>query len=285
MTLVLSLVTPDFVLQVSDRRLTNPFDANFKPIDTANKSVLFCNLMTFAYTGLASINGKAVDDYLVTTIEEQDSCHPVVVSQYLASRLTQSFRALVLPRKYKRQTFGAVGWMYVPMKSWVPIIVQISNCRHRGRWLGEAQEEFEMQFAAFCVANRPKWGWFHIGASLTHDEKSSLQFAIKTYSKSWNRADPVSIALLFMDVMRRVAEREATVGTELLATVIPRQTAGLFAMSWLKGSTTLDDASKSSADQPAATTTIGKLAEYDNSMKPFGPAVVCPRSKVLVSVD
>jgi hypothetical protein len=54
MTLILSLLTRDFVMQASDQRLTDPTSGALRD-DVANKAVLFDSAMTFAYTGPAEI--------------------------------------------------------------------------------------------------------------------------------------------------------------------------------------------------------------------------------------
>lgn len=53
MTLVLSVVTREYVAQVSDRRLTRLSGEIAE--DRANKAVVSCGHFTFAYTGLAEI--------------------------------------------------------------------------------------------------------------------------------------------------------------------------------------------------------------------------------------
>jgi len=57
MTLVLSLATPDYVVQVSDRRLTDPTGKTVN--ENSNKSVLLTNRMAFGYTGLARLAGQS----------------------------------------------------------------------------------------------------------------------------------------------------------------------------------------------------------------------------------
>jgi hypothetical protein len=55
MTLVMSLITESWAIQVSDRRLVwlGPDSVVSRKDDERNKAVLWCNRLAFAYTGLA----------------------------------------------------------------------------------------------------------------------------------------------------------------------------------------------------------------------------------------
>jgi hypothetical protein len=282
MTLVLSLVTPDYVIQVSDRRLVCPDDPNFKPVDTANKTVLFCSSMTIAYTGIARIGNRNVDDYLVEVINDQVSCRPTEVANYLAKRLTQSFRAIVLPREKKRQTFVGVGWAFETPQIRKPFMLQVSNCYYKGQYLAEAEEHFTVNSMVFTGTNAPRWAWKAIGVGLNDQERKNLNFAIRKVAKGKRGSDPFRMTMLLFDVARRVSERDFSVGKELLATMIPRATAGAIAASILyTDSPTGSAATVESSNTTAQLSSTLPFAEYDNRIKPFGPVVVCPKAKMM----
>jgi hypothetical protein len=65
MTLVLSFGSSDFVVQVSDRRLTAYQPNKITYVDDVNKSVLYGDRISFAYTGLASICGQPTERFLM----------------------------------------------------------------------------------------------------------------------------------------------------------------------------------------------------------------------------
>jgi len=71
MTLILSCLTERFVLQVSDRRLTNVVGGRAVPGEF-NKAVGFTNKVTFAYTGLAEIDGEDTDEWLANALASGD---------------------------------------------------------------------------------------------------------------------------------------------------------------------------------------------------------------------
>src|SRR2546428_469142 len=55
----MNLLTHDYVIQVSDRRLTDPHTG--KRIDEPpNKAILFCGHVIFGYTGLAGVGSARI---------------------------------------------------------------------------------------------------------------------------------------------------------------------------------------------------------------------------------
>jgi hypothetical protein len=104
MTLVLSLLTSNYVVQVSDRRLTNP-DTGETLEDDVNKAVVFCGRVAFSYTGLARIESKATEIWLA---EQIVSCaSPALAFEALRNSGT---RAWSLQRRLWRHEFMAAGW-------------------------------------------------------------------------------------------------------------------------------------------------------------------------------
>jgi 20S proteasome alpha/beta subunit len=66
MTLILAAATPHFVVAVADRRLTRPDHTTAD--DNANKMVMFCNQMAFAYSGMSEIEGQRTVEWLVAQL-------------------------------------------------------------------------------------------------------------------------------------------------------------------------------------------------------------------------
>jgi hypothetical protein len=62
MTLILSCLTPKYIVQVSDRRLTWP-DGRVAD-DAANKAIVFHGRACFAYTGIAQIGSQRTDEWI-----------------------------------------------------------------------------------------------------------------------------------------------------------------------------------------------------------------------------
>ena len=66
MTLLLSCLTPKYIVQVSDRRLTWP-DGRLAD-DQANKVVIFNNQAVFSYTGISRIGAFRTDEWIAEQI-------------------------------------------------------------------------------------------------------------------------------------------------------------------------------------------------------------------------
>src|SRR4051812_40581282 len=85
MTLVLSLATPQYVVQVADRRISHLSSGTIMP--DANKSVMLCNRMAFAYTGMAVLESQPTSTWLWNVIQElKDRCSTSDVVRHIAKR-------------------------------------------------------------------------------------------------------------------------------------------------------------------------------------------------------
>ena len=109
MTLVLSCITPDYAIQVSDRRLTwvNGPNAGQVADDNRNKAVVVCNKLTFAYNGLAEIGAARTDEWLLDVVGR------VPLEQVLSTvgpEATAAFLGIRASSSVKRHAFVVVGW-------------------------------------------------------------------------------------------------------------------------------------------------------------------------------
>ena len=77
MTLILSCLTRDYVVQVSDRRVVAT-DGSWRE-DRANKASFFCGHSSFSYTGYARLEGLPTDEWLTeqlgTAIVRRSAMH------------------------------------------------------------------------------------------------------------------------------------------------------------------------------------------------------------------
>jgi hypothetical protein len=106
-TLIITALTANKIVQASDRRLTRFADGSIFD-DEANKAVCVgCKdaYFSIAYTGLGSISSKKIDEWLLDyliSIQAFQIDVPSIVNK-LEKHLTTTFRSL--PRKYKRATY------------------------------------------------------------------------------------------------------------------------------------------------------------------------------------
>ena len=136
MTLILNCLTPDYAIQVSDRRLMLPNGATFD--DHSNKAIFVNGHIVFSYTGLAFIDGQTRnDDWFLNALSEVYKEHPNVslttTSEYIAERATDSIRTVTVSLELKRLAFVGVGWAKLSSESdgqWIPIYIIISNAHN-----------------------------------------------------------------------------------------------------------------------------------------------------------
>lgn len=223
MTLILSLTTPDCVVQVSDRRLTwiNTSGVVGVKEDDRNKAVVVCNRAAVGYTGLAEISKQNTDEWLVNVLADVVPYNPQVAFKSIAAKATKEFRKQKLSLYYKRHAFVVVGWANVePNGALWPYICAISNALDdRWNWLKQAQDDFRVRIVPF-----PKnglFGFVDVGQRLNKEENGWLSRQLGQCIKR-GATHPVSFIRLLAQCIRRVAVRNISVGNGLLAVSIPR---------------------------------------------------------------
>jgi len=65
MTQILTLLTHRTIIQVSDRRVSFP---QRQPDDVRNKATIYLTLAAFAYTGIASLQGRPTDVWMTEVL-------------------------------------------------------------------------------------------------------------------------------------------------------------------------------------------------------------------------
>ena len=139
MTLIVTVATANKAVQASDRRLTGPDGSIFD--DEANKAVCVgCRDAHFCigYTGLAFVDGKRTDEWLLDYLMSIHAYRMEVasISAALEKRLTATFEPL--PKHYKRITFVLSGFRHH-----MPFTMIVSNYERESLWPpGEAQDTF-----------------------------------------------------------------------------------------------------------------------------------------------
>lgn len=140
MTLIMSLLSRDYVIQVSDRRFLwfEPDDKVRRIDDESNKSVLWAHLNAFAFTGIGNLGVKHRTDLWLARhlakvegglpAEQADQGH---VFRAIAEAATEYFngpRIARIDRDLRRHAFVAVGWSRENDDSeFLPHMVRIGN--------------------------------------------------------------------------------------------------------------------------------------------------------------
>lgn len=233
MTLVLSVLTPSHVVQVSDRRLVWLRNGSIeRHDDEKNKAVLWAGRIQFAYTGLAELGReRRTDKWLAEALSKSytravadpniDAVDQTYFLESLVREATDYFRGPRISKidsSLRRHAFVAVGWGIVDDElDFSPYIVLISNF-HDPNWVEMDQARDEFWYGMRRLGGEDSVHVFSIGYPLSAGEVSSLTKKVRQIVD-----DPTAIVVALAEKIREVASQSATVGRGLMANVLPRE--------------------------------------------------------------
>jgi hypothetical protein len=236
MTLILSIATRDYGLQVGDRLLTQQVTRGrtkqYEPWDVyANKAIVLNardGLIAMSFSGQAHINRIPTDDWLVSTMFGEDPC-PTLDGR-------RGIRQGPAPRVW---TLGK----YIDHVS-----TELTKARRAGkikdtsgitliglRWHREKNIAFpcfgyirwNVKAGAFrCCISKRYWGWesrtrhAHVMA-LGRSEKRAQQLLIDRASGA-DLSDPMVVEKIMTEIIRRVADDDASVGRDCMSILLKR---------------------------------------------------------------
>jgi hypothetical protein len=222
MTLILSCLTPEHVIQVADRRLTAPDRGGELVDDDTNKVVQYESHLCFAYTGLAEIRYRATDKWLMETLSGHGNPNKAV--EALKQAATDDFRKIALPAARKRHAFVGCGWTRVggrDPRALEPTIMLVSNALEDGRWRVEAHDEFT--FGRARLRPGVPFTFYATGQRLPAGIARGLIRQIE--AAQGHGSGPGVIARLLGRAVRDVAASNSAVGRGLLVSILPKKVA------------------------------------------------------------
>jgi hypothetical protein len=263
MTLILACLTPRAVYQVSDRRLTRPWNANAIVDDESNKNV-FLGRFSFGYTGLAFLGQERTDLWLARVISEGPVLDMAVVAERIRVKATAAF--LPLPRISRRHAFQGVGWLRLKGEQHLsPGLITVHNGidEQTGSWLREALPEFRTSvqfpssFPGGCILNS-------VGVTPTPQEKDAIVRLVRKCVKH-RRSTPAAVVKSLIISVRWLNGRHPRIGNSILALSIPKQSVDTWEQT---GSSLL------LAAPPNDSTATFTYASPQGSLRWYGPHVV-----------
>lgn len=125
MTLLLGLLTQDYVLLAADRRVTFIQSGDVKD-DEQCKLVSFCGHTAIAYTGLAELGGCPTHEWICHRLVDVRAAGPLEAYAALREAASEAFERLDRNPPYSH-TFVLAG--FAPMKGggWGPYFAPVSN--------------------------------------------------------------------------------------------------------------------------------------------------------------
>jgi hypothetical protein len=225
MTLILTCLTSEWAVQVSDRRLVGLRGGTVRVVDeSSNKAIIYSDHFTVGYTGLARIGEESVDRWTAMHLASHPDLDTAVMG--LADAASREFQRLTaFSRAQRRHSFVIAGFGYTDANSPAePLLIRISNAQDKGgRWAAEAAESFSVQ--AFR-ANPTKELWLNItGQAIPRDLRVRL--------KRWLRrgvdrgAGPLAAARLLSHAVWIAAGTNRHIGrNRMIVGVVKNETPG-----------------------------------------------------------
>jgi hypothetical protein len=264
MTLILWCVTPDFVYQVSDRRLIWA-DGRVED-DERNKAVLVDGRFAFGYTGLAEIGGVKTDEWLARVAADGPTHDMSAILTRIRDRATEAFRSINIFPEYKGHAFQGVGWVFDRgFPGGVPAVLTTGNVLDSDHnWLPAANDVFDSRYRFFDgLTNGFEVG--SVGQGIAQDHKEDVLHRIEQLAR--RAAPPGEMLGALVDGVRYLAEWYRSIGHSLMAISIPRSAALRFVQSGRM-------AALSSGPLESHTTFL--YVSSDNRTESYGPHFATP---------
>lgn len=220
MTLIITALAEDAVVQVSDRRLTLPDGTVYS--EQANKAICFDCAdahVSLAYTGLARIGTTPTDQWLVDLLTDNSLAHePFPKAVDAVARLaTERFQKLrnLGDRRRLSLVFGGFG----PLG---PLVALVSNFEDgSGSWLPDVADTFAAHFWLRNNSSMRKLDLMISGAeaAVTHE----LISTIERIRKRFLAKSPEERINVFVQVLRGAAadpEHGWLIGTECMGVIV-----------------------------------------------------------------
>jgi hypothetical protein len=222
MTLILSLATPDFVMQVADRQVTYLSNGQAKS-NYATKMVMLRNQAILSFTGLAELEGESTDVWLARTIFLAPGSDYRSVFDHIRRRADQAiFREQMrgTPAAHRRLAFVGTGFVRTrPAGPLYPFIARISNFLRGGEVFALPQDTFSVEFV---ICDRPGSSGLAAAGVPVHDDdlQRVLRAALRRVKHG---ASFESITAVLCYLIHAVSGQNQYVGRNLLSGFLPRK--------------------------------------------------------------
>ena len=246
MTLLLTCVTPRFVVQASDRRLTH-LDGSVQE-DIANKATMLCRFATFAYTGLARCSRTERTDGLLLRCLSAAGVPITGLLDGLAREAARGIRQLPLQvprdqrRAVRRTSFVGAGFVGMKIPSRFgrrpaadelhPFLAVVSNAQDlTEQWRPEADQQFTVHVE--YLGEDQSFLPHAAGQPFTGPDRVHLERDIGRCLAHTQHPEP--LARLLARAIRLVAGHNQLVGPNVMCTLVRRDQVGTDMQTFVGG--------------------------------------------------
>lgn len=221
MTQILAALTQQYVLVVTDRRLTlasGPRKGQKFDDDTC-KLVSICGVWGVAYTGFSQLEGKPTHEWIAVRLAENNCRNPYFAAQILAVRGARALRTAPFPLEL---TFLIAGWRQSSTEPLQPHFLLITNMHDlEGCRRSSPGENFHV-FERLLGSNEP-YASRVVGQPLPTGRGKALDRFFRRLLKHGVGPKPAMQA--FAREIANTSNHQLGVGNKLLAFSIPREAA------------------------------------------------------------
>ncbi|MEZ0141485.1 hypothetical protein AB1285_02110 [Microbacterium sp. NRRL B-14842] len=219
MTLITAVLTDEYVVMASDRRVTWRHGTRTERFeDSAMKCFVLGGHLLMGFTGVAVIEGKSMELWLGETISRVDTADMI---GELQKRIQEVFDRTPSLSGQPHSFFAAGFLRRRPDGKFIPVGILLSNCMNRagvpdprrvnGTFLGRKMRLGNQRHHVLTI------GW-----DVPEVERQSLDRQVRIALKA-NSRDPLLIAGPVIEMMRRVAGKSrGGVGESILFSSMPR---------------------------------------------------------------
>lgn len=222
MTLILTCLAHEHIVQVADRRLTMPNGALYD--DDTNKAVFYCGRVAVAYTGLAQMEGKPTAEWIGSCMKDAGDTESAM--NLVAERAEIHFRHN--SGSDKRLAVVATGWATLrgspPLR---PFICVASNfMTNSWEWKSSAYEPMVMR--TIFLDKKSSHLIFSAGQNLTRKELVDLSRLVQRAVE--RGATALALVRLLGNMVQSVARgsdaRAGRVGKGMIIHLLSRKALG-----------------------------------------------------------
>jgi hypothetical protein len=213
-TLVLTCLTQDDIVQVSDTRLTWPDGTLFD--DHTIKTTLLCGRHLVSYTGLACLSGERTEFAIAFA-----AAHGDLIDDSITSIRTAMTKAVLRSTaSHNGIEIVSAGWARMGVGApLAPLVVSLSNLTN-GSWDLPARGDFDEQGGFILRFGRVPFRLVVTGQELMPAEGVILHRQLRRAVAGG--VGPRTIAFLMAAMMRVVASRNRRVGPNMMVASLPR---------------------------------------------------------------
>src|SRR5260370_32467699 len=129
MTMILTCLTKDYVVQASDRRISD-LDGKIPPKDQSNKALVYGNHFVFAYTGKAQLVSTSTIEWAAQRLCERENLDDAI--HHLRDRATSLMQNFYSGRRLSELMVAFVGAGFAEVQEYgrwhlKPLRIMISN--------------------------------------------------------------------------------------------------------------------------------------------------------------